>query len=142
MATVMADKESAARSAAEYTSRRKREADAAQQVGLPANVSISDMLEGALRETRAILRCSGVLKRAERTIAAAAYLPHGAISHKVEGAMWDAQALLERCAASRQAIAAYYIHVLNHTYRIPQCLRACSAQYFETITEMCTDVCI
>ena len=48
MAPVMADKASAARSAAEYTARRKREADAAQQAGLPANVSISDMLDGAL----------------------------------------------------------------------------------------------
>ena len=47
MVPVIADKASAARAAAEYTARRKREADAAQQAGLPANVSISDMLEGA-----------------------------------------------------------------------------------------------
>jgi hypothetical protein len=48
MGPIIADKASVARSAAEYTARRKREADAAQQAGLPANVSISDMLEGGL----------------------------------------------------------------------------------------------
>ena len=46
VAPMMADAASAARSAAEHTTRRKREADAAQAAALDASVSISDVLEG------------------------------------------------------------------------------------------------
>lgn len=46
MGSVIADRSSAARSAAEYSARRKREAEAAQAASLDANISISDLIEG------------------------------------------------------------------------------------------------
>ena len=43
---VMAEKESAARSAADYAARKQREVDEAEKADLPAGVSISDMTNG------------------------------------------------------------------------------------------------
>ena len=44
---IVAEKESAARSAAEYAARKQREVDDARAAELPASVSISDMENGA-----------------------------------------------------------------------------------------------
>ena len=44
---VVAEKESAARSAADYAARKQREVAEAEKADLPASVSISDMIDGA-----------------------------------------------------------------------------------------------
>ena len=46
---VLAEKEAAAQSAADYAARKQREVDDARAAGLPAGVSISDMENGGLR---------------------------------------------------------------------------------------------
>jgi hypothetical protein len=55
---VVAEQESAARSAADYAARKQREVDEAEKADLPAGVSISDMVEGACARHGCSMFCS------------------------------------------------------------------------------------